>query len=76
MAHGIAVNQMITSKMTQDQERDYIRRSIDAVTKATGAKPRGWMGAEFGESEHTAAILADEASATFATGPTTTSHTP
>ena len=48
MAHGIAVNQMITSKMTQQQERDYIRRSVDAVTKATGIKPRGWMGAEAG----------------------------
>ena len=60
MAHGVAVNQLLTSKMTPDQERDYIRRSIDAVTQATGQAPRGWMGAEFGESAETAAILADE----------------
>ena len=60
MAHGIAANQMITSKMTQDQERAYIKTSIEAVTRATGIKPLGWMGPEFGESENTAAILADE----------------
>ena len=60
MAHGVAVNQMLTSKMTPDQERDYIRRSLDAVEKATGSRPRGWMGEEFGESAETAAILADE----------------
>ena len=60
MAHGVAVNQLLTSKMTPDQERDYIRRSLDAVEKATGSRPRGWMGAEFGESAETAAILADE----------------
>ncbi|PZC50272.1 MAG: Peptidoglycan/xylan/chitin deacetylase, PgdA/CDA1 family, partial [Chloroflexi bacterium] len=28
MAHGIAVNQMISSKMTQDEERNHIRLSI------------------------------------------------
>jgi allantoinase len=60
MAHGIAVNQMLTSNMTPEQERDYIRRSIDAVTKATGSTPRGWLGPEFGESNETANILADE----------------
>ncbi len=60
MAHGIAANQMITSRMTEEQERDYIRRSIEAVTKATGVRPKGWLGIEFGESERTASILADE----------------
>ena len=60
MAHGVAVNQLLTSKMTPDQEREYIRHSVDSVAKATGTTPRGWMGAEFGESAETAAILADE----------------
>ena len=60
MAHGLAVNQMITSKMTQEEERGHIRQSIDAVTKATGSKPLGWFGPEYGESENTVALLADE----------------
>ena len=60
VAHGIASNQMITSLMSPEEERDYILRSLEAVTKATGVPPRGWMGPEFGESERTTAILADE----------------
>ena len=60
IAHGVAVNQMITSNMTEEEERDYIRRSMDAVTEATGARPLGWLGPEYGESARTTAILADE----------------
>ena len=60
MAHGIAVNQMISSNMTQEEEREYIRLTIDAVTKATGSRPLGWFGPEYGESENTVNILADE----------------
>src|SRR5215212_6638172 len=35
IAHGISVNRMITSKMSEEEERRYIRTSIDAVTQAT-----------------------------------------
>ena len=60
MAHGVAVNQMLTSKMTKEEERKHIQRSIEAVEKATGSKPLGWHGPEYGESENTLALLADE----------------
>jgi peptidoglycan/xylan/chitin deacetylase (PgdA/CDA1 family) len=58
IAHGISVNRMITSRMTEDEERDYIRISVDALTRATGKAPEGWLGPEYGESERTPRLLA------------------
>ena len=60
IGHGIAVNRMITSRMTEDQERQYIRESIEAVTRATGEAPQGWLGPEYGESTITPRLPASE----------------
>jgi allantoinase len=59
IAHGISVNRMITSGMSEDEERAYIRTSVDAVTRAVGELPAGWLGPECGESPHTPRLLAD-----------------
>ncbi len=59
IAHGISANQMITSRMTADEERRYIRDSIEAITAATGSAPRGWLGPEYGESTRTPGLLAE-----------------
>ena len=59
IAHGISVNRMITSRMTEDEERLYIRTSIDALTRATGKAPTGWLGPESGESTRTPQLLAE-----------------
>ena len=53
IGHGISVSRMITSNMTEGEEREYIQTSIDAVTRATGTAPRGWLGPEYGESQRT-----------------------
>ena len=58
IAHGISVNRMITSRMSEDEEREYIRASIDAVERATGQRPLGWLGPESGESARTPRLLA------------------
>ena len=58
IGHGVAVNRMISSVMTEDEELAYIRTSIDALTQATGAAPVGWFGPEYGESARTPALLA------------------
>ena len=58
MAHGVAATRMITSRMTESEERDYIDASIDAVARATGKRPTGWLGPEFGESTRTPQLLA------------------
>ena len=59
IAHGISVNRMITSRMAEDEERAYIHASIDAVTRATGKRPPGWLGPESGESARTPQLLAE-----------------
>ena len=59
MAHGVSVSRMITSKMSEAEERAYIQSSIEAVTTATGVAPRGWFGPEYGESYRTPRLLAE-----------------
>jgi peptidoglycan/xylan/chitin deacetylase (PgdA/CDA1 family) len=57
--HGLAVSQVISSAMTEEDERAYIRRSLDALEAASGAKCRGWHGPEYGESTRTPSLLAE-----------------
>ena len=59
MGHGISASRMITSNMTELEERDYIQTSIDALTQATGSSPSGWLGPEHGESTRTPQLLAE-----------------
>ena len=58
MAHGVSVSRIITSNMAEADERAEIRASIDALTRATGAAPLGWLGPEYGESSRTPELLA------------------
>jgi peptidoglycan/xylan/chitin deacetylase (PgdA/CDA1 family) len=58
IAHGMSVSQMITSQMTEQQEREYIHASIAALAGATGTAPVGWCGPEYGESARTPQLLA------------------
>jgi len=50
---------MITSNMSEEEERDYIKESIAALTTATGSAPLGWLGPEYGESARTPQLLAE-----------------
>jgi allantoinase len=59
IAHGLSVSQMITSRMSEPQEREYIRTSVQALTRATGTAPVGWLGPEYGESTRTPQLLAE-----------------
>jgi peptidoglycan/xylan/chitin deacetylase (PgdA/CDA1 family) len=60
IAHGIGRREIIHAGMSTEQERTYIRTSIAAVEKATGARPSGWLGPEFQETVDTAHLLAAE----------------
>ena len=76
IGHGISVSRMITGNMTEQQERDYIRESLDALTRATGEGPYGMDGAGVRRvGAHAPACWPRLASATCATGPTTSSPT-
>jgi allantoinase len=58
IGHGISVSRMITSRMSEQEEREYIRTSVQALTRTTGKAPVGWLGPEYGESPRTPQLLA------------------
>ena len=58
IGHGISANQMITSNMPEQEELEYIHASVEALRRATGTAPVGWLGPEYGESPRTPALLA------------------
>ena len=60
IGHGQTVNRMITSDMSEEEERQYIRESVGALEEATGTRPEGWFGPEYGESTRTPSLLASE----------------
>ncbi len=59
IGHGISVSRMITGNMPEQDERVYIRESLEALRLATGEAPAGWMGPEYGESERTPRLLGE-----------------
>ena len=59
IGHGISVNRMITSRMSEEEEREYIRTSLDVLRRTTGRAPLGWLGPESGESARTPGLLAE-----------------
>jgi allantoinase len=58
IAHGLSASRMITSRMTEQEEREYIHTSIETLARATGTAPAGWFGPEYGESARTPQLLA------------------
>ena len=57
--HGHAVTDVITNQMTEADERTYIGSALDMLERVGGARPIGWHGPEYGESERTPALLAE-----------------
>lgn len=60
IAHGRSSRRAIHASMSVDAERAYIRSSIEAVTKAVGKKPVGWLGPGCAETMVTPNLLAAE----------------
>jgi allantoinase len=59
MAHGVGQRRAITAAMSEPDERAYIRDALDAVGRAAGAAPRGWLSPERSESARTPGLLAE-----------------
>ena len=53
IGHGISLSRMITSRMSEQEERDYIQTCLTSLNRTTGVTPMGWLGPEFGESART-----------------------
>jgi len=51
---------MITEKMPETEEREYIRKFLDAVKKATEKPAQSWIGVDYGESSRTVRLLAEQ----------------
>jgi allantoinase len=58
IGHGISVSRLITSNMSEQEEREYIETSVRDLTAANGVTPTGWLGPEYGESARTPQLLA------------------
>ena len=59
VGHGLSVTQTISSRMSEDEEREYIRTALDTLARASGQTIRGWCGVDSGESERTPRILGE-----------------
>src|SRR4051812_1609555 len=59
LGHGHAVTNVISSHMSEADERTYIASALDTLAQVSGTRPRGWHGPEYGESERTPALLAE-----------------
>jgi len=56
--HGSHATRMITSAMSETDERAVIDEAIAAVRHATGVMPQGWMSQDYNESTRTPALVA------------------
>jgi peptidoglycan/xylan/chitin deacetylase (PgdA/CDA1 family) len=58
VAHGQSVTRVISSRMSENEERDYVCATLDTIRARTGVKAVGWHGPEYGESRRTPGLLA------------------
>ena len=59
LGHGTHATRLISSAMTEAEERATIETALAALKKATGLDPAGWMSQDQGESPRTPRILSD-----------------
>jgi len=58
MGHGTN-NSTLINKQSEEEERALISQVVGTITKATGARPRGWLSPALSESHRTLDILAE-----------------
>ncbi len=59
IGHGVSLSRVISSRMSEEEERECVRESVEAIARATGSATRGWLGPEYGESHRTPGLLAE-----------------
>jgi peptidoglycan/xylan/chitin deacetylase (PgdA/CDA1 family) len=57
IGHGISVSRIISSRMSEAEEKAYVAESLERLSRAAGAPIRGWCGPEQSESARTPAVL-------------------
>jgi allantoinase len=59
LGHGTSLSRMLGEALPPNKERELIRDSLDALEHATGQRPVGWLGTEYGESTRTVQLLSE-----------------
>ena len=59
-AHGLTVNRMITSRMSEDEESLHIASARQAIIESFSIQPQGWLGQDFGTTPRTSRLLSDQ----------------
>jgi|RhiMethySRZTD1v2_1073278.scaffolds.fasta_scaffold166633_2 peptidoglycan/xylan/chitin deacetylase (PgdA/CDA1 family) len=58
-AHGSHATRLLTSRMSEAEEREFIASSIARVSRASGKACAGWIGQDYAESTRTPFLLAE-----------------
>jgi allantoinase len=58
-AHGTHATRMVTSMMSEDDEKLVIQEAITAIEAVSGVSPRGWIAQDYGESVRTPHLVAE-----------------
>lgn len=58
VGHGPRADLLVTSRLSEGQEREMLQASRDAISAVTGVAPRGWTGPRMSESTRTPALAA------------------
>jgi allantoinase len=59
MGHGITNSKLLTN-LSEEEEREVIKSTIDIIAAAVGKRPKGWLGPGLAETYNTIHILAEE----------------
>jgi allantoinase len=68
-AHGAHATRMLTSRMSEAEEREFIAASVARVSRASGKHCVGWIGQDYAESQRTPVMLAEQGLAYVADWP-------
>lgn len=60
MGHGITNSQLMSSFSSVSEERDVIQTALGTIERATGIRPKGWLGPALAESFETLDLLAEQ----------------
>ncbi len=60
MGHGITNSQPLSALSSSTEEMDVIHTALETIHKATGSRPKGWLGPALAERYDTLDILAEE----------------
>ena len=59
LAGGWSASRLVSSAMPEADERVLLQRTVDAITIATGVRPRGYASQDYGYSPRTPALLVE-----------------